>query len=100
NAPRAVIDGLGSVGSLPLIANLGFVAAPELTGEAAEEDAAVKALAVGKHVELEDKIVPLPFGLDVAVAVLDVQLAIRGDREFGLVARNDFPTGQVFAIED
>src|SRR5262249_15586904 len=99
-AAGAVIHWLGAVVSLPLVADLRFVAAPELPGDSAEKHAAIEMLAVGKDVELEHEVVPLPLGLQVAVAVLDVQLALVVDGELRLVAGDFLPAGQVLAVED
>src|SRR5207302_3355878 len=79
---------------------LGLVAAPELAGKATEEDAAIEMRTVGKDVKLQAEIIPLAFGLNVAVAVLDSQLAFFIDAELRLVAGNHFPAGQIFAVED
>ena len=56
--------------------------------------------AVRENVDLQREIVPLAFGLDVAVAVLDRQLTLVVDAELGLVAGNHLPAIQILAVED
>src|SRR5207244_10923153 len=46
----AIIYSLGAVVSLPFVADLGFVAAPELAGQATKEDTAVQVRTVGEYV--------------------------------------------------
>src|SRR5260370_16736500 len=75
NASGAIVHRLGPVLALPLIADLGFVAAPELARQAAEKDAPIEILTLGKYPQLQPEIIPLTFGLAVAVAILDLHFA-------------------------
>lgn len=85
-AAGAEIDRLSAVVALPLIADLGFVAAPELPRRGAEEHAAVEVRAVGDDFELEDKVAVLPLRLQVTVPVFHVEPAFGRDRIDGLAA--------------
>src|SRR5262249_21352792 len=86
----------------PLVTDLGFVATPKLSRQTPEEDAAIEPVAVGNDVELEDKIIPLPFGLEVARPIFDIELAFLCDSRLGLgqACVDLLPACEVFAIEN
>ena len=74
---------IGCVRSPFLIAvlNLALVALPELARDAAKEDARVEVLAVGEDFELQHEVGERLLELQLAVAVLDVQIAPSGVTE-------------------
>ncbi len=69
NAASAVVHGLCAVFPLPLVANLGFIPAPERTRVGTKEDAAVQPIAINEDLKLEH---------EVAVALLRLQICLRG----------------------
>ena len=62
--------------------DLGFVAILILPRQAAKENAAVELLAVADAFELQQEVVELLFGLQIAGAILDIEPALRRDGEF------------------
>src|SRR5437870_3371607 len=56
DAPRTVVHCLRPIISLPLIADLRLIAAPEFTRQAAEEYATIEMRAVGKDFDLKHEV--------------------------------------------
>ena len=67
--------------------------AQDKVNDAAKENAAIEMVAIGDHIDLQDEVFPFSFGLDVAVAVLDVEFALVSHGELRFMAGNLFPAG-------
>src|SRR5262249_94801 len=105
DSPCAVIDRLRAVVVLPLVADLHLVALLVLTRQTAEEDAAVEMVAVADALALEDEVGERLIRLQVAGAVLDADPVVAREGRDGklrliAVAGEDFPAGEIFAVED
>jgi len=95
------IDRLTAVVTVPLIANLRFVAVGGIlfcACDGTEEDAGIEVLSVGEDFRLQDEISVLIIGFEIPATVFDMKFAFI-DVERAFSTGDEMPAGQVVSLQ-